>query len=702
MNLHSLICFVAALFCGGLGSFALIRDRRSFVHRIFAGGMIALALEAVATGLSIRSHLAGEVIQWQRLRLIVTALIPGIWILFSLSFASKNYREFLPKIRWLILLSFALPLTLATLFNPALFKGSLFQDESYRWLIPLGWSGYVFYLLFLVSVVVILMNFERTLRASTGHMRWQIKFLVLGLGSLFVIRIYTTSQILLFRAVNTGLEILNAGTLIIACGLMIRSLARIPVFNVDFYPSHSFVYSSFTVLIVGIYFIVVGVLAQLVKSLNLDQHFPFPIFIIFLAFVGLTVLLLSDRIRHRVKRFISLNLKRSRYDYRKEWTTFTHMTSSLLEVGDLCDAVSRMVSKTLEVLAVTVWLLDESGERLVLAGSTVFPELKTRDFEANRREEAELLRAMGSQEMPVDFEYPNELWASEMVRSFREYFHNLRIKYCVPLIAGGDLQGLMTLGSRVAREPFSIEEFDLLKTIADQTAASLLNIKLSERLRRAREMEAFQTMSSFVVHDLKNLASTLSLTMQNLPTHFNNPDFREDALRVISQSVIKIKGMCSSLSGLSQRMELKKVETDLNQLIGASLACLNGSSKVTVIQELQPLSRVSIDPEQVQKVLTNLLLNAGEAVGEGGEIRVATEQKDGWAAISVSDNGCGMSKEFMEKSLFRPFKTTKKQGMGIGLFQSKMIVEAHQGRIEVESQEGKGSTFRVFLPILKK
>jgi signal transduction histidine kinase len=118
-----------------------------------------------------------------------------------------------------------------------------------------------------------------------------------------------------------------------------------------------------------------------------------------------------------------------------------------------------------------------------------------------------------------------------------------------------------------------------------------------------------------------------------------------------------------------------------------------------VTQDLKPLPKLLIDPEQFQKVLSNILINAREAAGNGGEIRVATSQKDGWAIVSVSDNGCGMSKEFIERTLFRPFKTTKKQGMGIGLFQSKMIVEAHQGRIEVESEEGKGTTFKVMLPL---
>jgi signal transduction histidine kinase len=209
-------------------------------------------------------------------------------------------------------------------------------------------------------------------------------------------------------------------------------------------------------------------------------------------------------------------------------------------------------------------------------------------------------------------------------------------------------------------------------------------------------------MAAFLMHDLKNLASSLSLTMKNLPIHFDNPEFRNDALKIVQQSVNKVNSLCGHLSMLSQKIELKKVETDLNELIASSLACLNGSNTVSISKDLQPVPRLMIDPEQVQKVLMNLILNANEALGNAGEIRVATQKSDGWAIVSVRDNGCGMTKEFIEKSLFRPFKTTKKQGMGIGLFQSKMIVEAHQGRIEVESEEGRGTRFRVFLPLAGK
>jgi putative PEP-CTERM system histidine kinase len=391
-------------------------------------------------------------------------------------------------------------------------------------------------------------------------------------------------------------------------------------------------------------------------------------------------------------------MKRPQYDYRKEWTKFTEKTSTITDVENLCMTVARMVSDTLEVLSVTVWLLDESHARLRPVGSTVFSETGA-GHRISEEGERKLIRAMEDQEMPVDLDDQKILWAYDLKLSMPDDFREARIRYCAPLSAGGNLLGMMALGERVEYRPFSFEEMDLLKTIADQTAGSLLNLKLSEDLRQAKETEAYQTMSTFMMHDLKNLASSLSLTMENLPIHFDNPDFRNDALRIMEQNVKKVNNLCRNLSMLSQKIELKRIETDLNQIVNTSLFPMNGSSKISLIKNLQPLQKLMIDPEQIQKVITNLILNANEAVGNGGEIHVTTHQGDGWVTLSVSDTGCGISKDFMERSLFRPFKTTKKQGMGIGLFQSKMIIEAHQGRIEVESEPSKGSTFKVFLPL---
>jgi hypothetical protein len=201
------------------------------------------------------------------------------------------------------------------------------------------------------------------------------------------------------------------------------------------------------------------------------------------------------------------------------------------------------------------------------------------------------------------------------------------------------------------------------------------------------------------VHDLKNLASRLSLTMQNLPANFESPEFRADALRVIGTSLTKIDQMCGRLAMLKQNIELKLDQYDLNELVRSTLQEFKGSVRAEIEPDLQPVPKVLMDSEQIHKVLTNLIMNASEAVNGNGVIHVSTIHEAGTVGFAVRDNGCGMSSEFIEKSLFRPFQTTKKKGLGIGLFHSRLIVEAHRGTVEVNSTVGTGTEFRVVLPI---
>jgi len=702
MRFDILLSCASGLLSCSLAAYVYFKDTRSFAHRTFTVGMIALALEELLPGLSFKAMSLAEVVRWQRLSMVAAAFLPGSWLLFSLSFARANYKEFVAKWRWGAFAAFAIPLFLATVLGDSLFLDVPSLEPSSGWVLRLGWSGYILQLCLLLGMVVILVNLESTLRSSTGSIRWQIKFMVLGLGSLFAVRVYTSSQALLFSSVDPALGMVNAGSLIVADVLIMLSLFRARLFNVDIYLSQTFLYNSLTVLFVGIYLLTVGVLAKAVTYAGDSPSLPLTAFLVFLSLLGLTIVLLSDQLRQQIKRLISRHLKRPRYDYRKEWTTFTRRTSSLVDASALCAAVTKLVSETFGVSSVTVWLWDEPREHLVIGGSTVLSLAQAQSLQTGGDGAATLIRAMCDQPAPVDLDRSEAGWAGVLKQANPEYFRERRIRYCAPLVAGQEPVGVLTVNERLTKEPFSSEDFELLKTIADQVTGNLLNLKLSMRLLQAKEMEAFQTLSAFFVHDLKNLASTLALTIQNLPGHFDDPAFRNDALRAISQSVTKIDAMCNRLSLLSQPLELEQTDADVNELVTATLASLNSSLKASVVQNLRPVPSVVMDPDQMQKVLTNLILNANEAVGNGGEIRLTSDHRNGWIVLSVSDDGCGMSRAFMEQSLFRPFQTTKKRGLGIGLLHSKVIVEAHQGRIEVESEEGKGSTFRVLLPVSRE
>ena len=703
MDLNSFLSYLAVASSAGLAGFILYRDPRSFVHRIFAGGMLVLAVEAGLTGLGFYEISYTEVTPWQRYALIPYGLSPGIWLLFSLSFGRGNYQEFLRRWKWVVIGTFALPMLPIIFLPDEIFLGSPIYDESSRVFLSLGWPGYFFYVSCLIGAVLVLMNLERTLRYSVGTTRWQVKFLILGVVSIFGARIYTGSQVVLFSFLEVEVQVVNMGALLIGEILIGRSLSRAKLLHFDFYPSHSFLYNSLTALLVGIYFITVGVVARIFFYLQGSLEPVVTTFFVFVAILGLAIFFLSDHLRLQRKRFISRHFKRPRYDYPRVWASFTERTASLTSVSGLCSNIVRMVSETLEALSVSIWLWDEQEEVLSLGGSTALSSGEGGTPRIGGKGAEGLIQAMCQESQPVDFRESTDGWKEELKNFLVGPLNETKVDLCVPLCAAGQLVGFLTVGDRVAGEAYPFEDRELLKTVADQAAANLLTLRLGERLQQAKEMEAFQAMSAFFIHDLKNLASRLSLVTQNLPVHFNNPEFRGDALKTISQSLDKINGMCNRLSLLSQKLELRPQEMNLNEMAKRVLSALAGLLKTNPVLDLQALPKVMLDAEQFPKVLTNLLLNANEAIQKTGTlIRVSTASQGNWAILSVTDDGCGMSPDFIERHLFRPFQTTKKQGMGIGLFHSKKIVEAHQGRIEVESEEGKGTTLRVLLPAKEK
>ena len=168
----------------------------------------------------------------------------------------------------------------------------------------------------------------------------------------------------------------------------------------------------------------------------------------------------------------------------------------------------------------------------------------------------------------IDLEEPEDKNALEFDRAHKDLFSETRIRYLAPLSAEDDLLGFISLGDPVKYRSPSLEEKDILQTIA----LPILNIKLSKRLRQAGEMEAFQTLAAFFVHDLKNPASKLSVMLKPPPVHFDNPEFRNDALRLTSQSVKEVDAICNRLSFLREKLEIHPVETDLNEVVKTVLS----------------------------------------------------------------------------------------------------------------------------------
>ena len=661
--------------------------------------MATLALESLFGGLSLLTPQAEEVAYWQSLVLVAKAFLPGFWLAFSLTYSRGNYLEFLNRWRLFLATAFLAPIGVALGFRSDLVQLLPPATIDQGWSLTFGHAAKVVNVLCMIGAVMALNNLEKTFRSTIGTMRWRMKFVFLGLVVIFVGKIYALSQHMLFSTFDLALQDVESGALFIGCTLITIGYMRDGLTEIDVYPSRTVLQGTISVLLAGGYLFAIGLLAQLIAFLGGAGDLRTQAFLILAAIAVLAVLLLSERIRQKIRLFVSRHFKRPQHDFRKIWLLFTQRTSGVLDPDALCSAAAKSISETFNILSVTIWRVDERKQALVFGASTA---LTARDA-ATSTPTLSLQSAIPPKgcdmSLPFNLEETNERWAYNLKNANRAKFRTGGGRICLPLSAGGRWLGCAILADRVNGLPYTIEEFDLLKCIGDQIAAGLLNLRLADELMLEKELEAFQTMSAFFVHDLKNATSTLSLTLQNLPIHFDDPEFRKDALRGIENTLNRINLHISRLSVLRNKLELKPTESDLNQLVIDTLRNLNGMPGVELVKDLHPLPKVVVDREQLQSVVTNLLLNARDAVGSDGQIRIETGQREGRAVLSVADNGCGMSPDFLRDSLFRPFQTTKKKGLGIGMFQSKMIVEAHRGDIHVESEPGKGTRFGVTLPL---
>ena len=228
--------------------------------------------------------------------------------------------------------------------------------------------------------------------------------------------------------------------------------------------------------------------------------------------------------------------------------------------------------------------------------------------------------------------------------------------------------------------------------------------KQIEREEESRQFESFVRISAMLTHDLKNAIEALSLTVGNMERHFDNPQFRADAMKGLTGATDKLKALVArlgkpltSLSGEHKRPQNVDLVPILQRVIAMTAEPVRG--KHTIVTRLPSSLYALVDAARIEEVIENLVLNALEAMEKGGTLTVeAGETPSGAPMFSVSDTGRGMTRIFIETRLFRPFATTKKTGIGLGLYTCREVIQASAGSIDVDSVEGAGTTFRVVLP----
>ena len=269
----------------------------------------------------------------------------------------------------------------------------------------------------------------------------------------------------------------------------------------------------------------------------------------------------------------------------------------------------------------------------------------------------------------------------------------------VPMVLHDQLLGFMVLARSLGRVHFNWEVSDLLKTAARQATTNLAQMDAAEALIVARQFESFNRASAFVVHDLKNLVAQLSLMLANAQKHQHEPEFQEDMISTVENSVEKMNRLLIQLRSGSNNLDDNNREIDLAALLQEVVAAQSRYKLKPSLILKQTDLRIAAHPERLLRVLGHIVQNAIEATPYTGKVEVRLVYTNSDAVIEIEDSGCGMDGQFIRERLFRPFDSTKGSGMGIGAYECREYIRELGGQVEVTSVVSRGSTFYIRLPL---
>ncbi len=659
--------------------YALVKKERTLASwALFGALFFAAALELFDLLAVIQP---GNLFFWKKLAMHAESCLPFCWFLFSLTFARANETRLMFSLQSL-LLALSLVFFVSHFFFPAVafFYSPDFGQE--RMLFLENW-GYFFYLVLLVYMIAAMINLELTFTSASRGVRWNIKFEILGAGSLLAALVFYYSQGLLYRTINMNLIPFRTAALFITVIFTAYSqLWRMKTAKIRI--SRRVVYKSVVLLAVGLYLMALGLAGEGMKYLGESFQRSIAITLAFAAGLGFLIVLLSETMKRKIKVFLDRNFYQDKYDYRGQWLQFTDRLSSAKTGDELLQSILSGYCETFGMGCGALFLRNDNMDCYYLAAKVQIDSSHA---------------AFNSREPFIDY-MRNKGWVvnlHELKPSCErdEFLEKNEVSFAVPLFLEDRLSGFILLGRPLARnETYGTEDYDLMKALARQTSSALLNLHLADQLAQAKEMEVLGKVSAFVAHDLKNLVYSISLMLDNAREYIADPEFQQDMLLSLDNTVAKMKTLIAKLKYFLEKKGLIKESADLLRLVSDTAETVTG-----VEVNVNGTSVVAqIDKDEMQKVILNLLLNAVDATDGKGPITVLTGSNER-AYIRIADKGCGIPEDFMSRRLFTPFNSTKKSGLGIGLYQCKQIVEAHGGSIEVESKVGAGSVFTVWLPL---
>jgi len=593
--------------------------------------------------------------------------------------------------------------------------------EGQRWPIRLRWLGGVALILVFVGVaaqimvvlggsaffspqrlalfdslaltVFALVLVEQLFRNLSPDLRWSIKPLCVGLGGAVLFDLYLYSDALLFNRIDADAFSIRGFVHALVVPLVAISTVRSRDWKIRLVLSQRAALQSATLIAVGVYLLFMAAAGYYVRYFGGDWGLAFQLALLFAALLMLGVLSLSGSIRAKFRVMVGKHFFSYRYDYREEWLRFTNTLSSQDGFSGMGRHVVHGLADMVESPAGALWLKDPSARFFAQAACWNMPvSPATEDAESplckflidsgwviNLEEYRSLPRRYDRLELPF--------WLVEVPNAW----------LVVPLATGSEMIGFVVLATARTKIDVNWEVNDLLKTAGRQAGAFLGQMQATEALLEVRKFDAFNRMSAFVVHDLKNIVAQLSLMLKNAERHRDNPEFQQDMLMTVEHSVERMRQLMMQLREGATPVDGPR-GIDLGDVIRRIQMAKAGQGRNLEI-DLTDKVVAKGHEDRVERVIGHIVQNALDATENGGRVWVRLQRQGPNAMVEVGDTGHGMTPEFLRERLFKPFQTTKPAGMGIGAYESFQYVQELGGKVSVDSAVNVGTQVSLLLPL---
>lgn len=675
LPLEAVLYAIGALAFAALATTLLIRAERRLPPILFAlaGTLTSGWLATAAVQFWRSGHLGAAAFALEAVSgLAWLAFVGGL--LWSASDAALRSRRMILIAAAVLLLGAALTGVLAALF--------VVGEGSDRIVIAVR----------LLTIIASAAVLENLIRNTAAEEWWSLKFLCIGLGGVLAYDLFLYADGLLFSALSGTLIAARGAIYALMVPLLFVVTIRRGMWQAQLHVSHRTAFYATGLAAIGGYLAVMALAAFYITRIGGTWGPIVQAIFLFGALITLLLIVVSGASRAFLRVMIAKHLYRYKYDYREEWLRFTRRLAQTESGAPIALRITQAVADIVESIGGALWLRD--GDRYALA-ATLF----TAASSLSVAEAESLTRFLTERGWIIDLkeleQTPDRYPGLSLPRGLRAIAHGWIL---VPLVHRGQLLAFVLLLRPRTPRSLDWEDFDFLKLIGLQAGSFLAEHRAMQALAQAEQFERFNRRTAFVIHDIKNIVSELSLFASNIRKHGNNPAFLDDLAQAIEGAVVRSKRLIERL-GEDREAVGRHRPLPLKPLMAALLqGCPEGAVTFQAEVGSDDLA-VAGDEDRLRSLFAHLLQNALDATGGRGGVTLSLGASGERAIVEVSDTGPGMAADFVLNQLFKPFHSTKPGGLGIGAYQCREHARELGGDIEVITSPGSGTTMRISLPL---